>query len=99
MPPTTAPPGVMMTTAPVIGFEATMAPPTTAPTNSVIDRNTLKLSGATNWCQGSKDPYYRMDQVAAHEFVQCVIDQQHDRVILVQPLVGERHKKPPGNRQ
>lgn len=36
------------------------------------------LSGATNWCQGSKDPYYRMDQVAAHEFVQCVIGRQHD---------------------
>jgi len=36
------------------------------------------LSGATNWCQGSKDPYYRIDQPEAYEFVQCVIDRQHD---------------------
>lgn len=36
------------------------------------------LSGATNWCQGSKDPYYRIDQPPAQAFVQCVIDRQDD---------------------
>ena len=36
------------------------------------------LSGATNWCQGSHDPYYRIDQQAAHRFLQCVIDNQDD---------------------
>jgi len=36
------------------------------------------LSGATAWCQGSKDPYYRMDQQAAHDFLQCVIAREDD---------------------
>jgi len=36
------------------------------------------LSGATNWCQGSKDPYYRIDQTEAQSFVQCVIAHQDD---------------------
>jgi hypothetical protein len=36
------------------------------------------LSGATNWCQGSMDPYYRVDQQAAHDFVQCVVGRQDD---------------------
>lgn len=36
------------------------------------------LSGATNWCQGSKDPYYRIDQRVAQEFLQCVIANQDD---------------------
>ena len=36
------------------------------------------LSGATNWCQGSRDPYYRIDQQAAHDFVQCVLDNEDD---------------------
>ncbi len=36
------------------------------------------LSGATNWCQGSKDPYYRMDQETAQDFVRCVIERQDD---------------------
>jgi hypothetical protein len=36
------------------------------------------LSGATNWCQGSKDPYYRMDQETAHDFLACVIERQDD---------------------
>jgi hypothetical protein len=36
------------------------------------------LSGATNWCQGSKDPYYRIDQRTAHDFLQCVLDRQDD---------------------
>ena len=36
------------------------------------------LSGATNWCQGSKDPYYRMDQQTAHDFLACVIGNQDD---------------------
>jgi hypothetical protein len=36
------------------------------------------LSGATNWCQGSRDPYYRIDQRAAHDFVQCVLQHQDD---------------------
>ena len=31
------------------------------------------LSGATNWCQGSKDPYYRIDQSSAQQFIQCVV--------------------------
>ena len=36
------------------------------------------LSGATNWCQGSKDPYYRIDQPAARDFIQCVVTHQDD---------------------
>ncbi|HSN70708.1 MAG TPA: trypsin-like serine protease [Steroidobacteraceae bacterium] len=36
------------------------------------------LSGATNWCQGSKDPYYRLDLPEAHEFLACVIARQDD---------------------
>jgi hypothetical protein len=36
------------------------------------------LSGATNWCQGSKDPYYRIDQPAARDFIQCVMAHQDD---------------------
>lgn len=36
------------------------------------------LSGATNWCQGSKDPYYRIDQPAARSFIQCVVTHQGD---------------------
>jgi hypothetical protein len=39
---------------------------------------TAVLSGATNWCQGSKDPYYRIDQPAARDFVQCVVEHQDD---------------------
>jgi hypothetical protein len=34
------------------------------------------LSGWALWCQGSKDPYFRVDQATAHEFLQCVIDHQ-----------------------
>jgi hypothetical protein len=36
------------------------------------------LSGWALWCQGSKDPYYRVDQATAREFLQCVIDHQDD---------------------
>jgi hypothetical protein len=36
------------------------------------------LSGATNWCQGSRDPYYRIDQAEAQQFLQCVIARQDD---------------------
>ncbi|MBX3702345.1 MAG: hypothetical protein KF822_01055 [Steroidobacteraceae bacterium] len=36
------------------------------------------LSGATNWCQGSMDPYYRIDQREAQEFLQCVVAHQDD---------------------
>jgi hypothetical protein len=36
------------------------------------------LSGATNWCQGSRDPYYRVDQAEAQQFLQCVIARQDD---------------------
>lgn len=36
------------------------------------------LSGATSWCQGSKDPYYRVDQPEAHDFIDCVIAHQDD---------------------
>ncbi|HSS63356.1 MAG TPA: hypothetical protein VLS27_02920, partial [Gammaproteobacteria bacterium] len=36
------------------------------------------LSGWTNWCQGSKDPYYRIDQDSAHEFIDCVLTFQDD---------------------
>ncbi len=39
---------------------------------------TAVLSGATNWCQGSKDPYYRIDQPAARDFIQCVEAHQDD---------------------
>lgn len=36
------------------------------------------LSGATNWCQGSRDPWYRIDQVEAQEFLACVVSRQYD---------------------
>lgn len=36
------------------------------------------LSGATNWCQGSKDPYFRIDQQAAQDFIWCVVERQDD---------------------
>ena len=49
------------------------------------------LSGATNWCQGSKDPYYRIDQAAAHEFVQCVIARQDDVAAACRECSAERY--------
>ena len=36
------------------------------------------LSGWALWCQGSKDPYFRVDQATAHTFLQCVIDNEND---------------------
>jgi hypothetical protein len=36
------------------------------------------LSGWALWCQGSKDPYFRVDQAHAHAFLNCVIDNQDD---------------------
>lgn len=36
------------------------------------------LSGATNWCQGSRDPWYRIDQAEAQDFLACVERNQHD---------------------
>lgn len=36
------------------------------------------LSGATNWCQGSNDPYYRIDQQEAHDFLNCIVANQYD---------------------
>src|SRR5688572_19303332 len=36
------------------------------------------LSGWALWCQGSKDPYFRVDQETAHTFLQCVIDNEDD---------------------
>lgn len=47
--------------------------------NGVVEQIvTGVLSGWTLWCQGSKDPYVRVDQATAHEFLQCVIDNQYD---------------------
>jgi len=34
------------------------------------------LTGWTSWCQGSMDPFYRIDQQTAHDFIQCVVDRQ-----------------------
>jgi hypothetical protein len=36
------------------------------------------LSGWALWCQGSKDPYFRVDQATAHDFLECVIDNEDD---------------------
>lgn len=36
------------------------------------------LSGWALWCQGSKDPWFRVDQASAHEFLQCVVEHQDD---------------------
>jgi hypothetical protein len=36
------------------------------------------LSGATNWCQGSRDPWYRIDQREARDFLACVTRNQYD---------------------
>jgi hypothetical protein len=47
--------------------------------NGVVEQRVLGvLSGWTLWCQGSKDPWFRVDQATAHEFLQCVIDNQDD---------------------
>lgn len=46
------------------------------------------LSGATNWCQGSKDPYYRIDQSPAQQFIQCVVERQDDVAMACQVSVG-----------
>jgi hypothetical protein len=49
------------------------------------------LSGATNWCQGSKDPYYRMDQETAHDFLACVIERQDDVGRACRECSAENH--------
>jgi len=49
------------------------------------------LSGATNWCQGSWDPYYRIDQVQAQQFVQCVIAHQDDVAAACRECSAERY--------
>jgi len=49
------------------------------------------LSGATNWCQGSKDPYYRVDRPEAHSFVQCVIAYQDDPAAACRACSAERY--------
>jgi hypothetical protein len=36
------------------------------------------LSGWALWCQGSKDPYFRVDQATAHDFLNCVVANQDD---------------------
>ena len=47
--------------------------------NGVVEQIvTGVLSGWALWCQGSKDPYFRVDQATAHEFLQCVIDRQNN---------------------
>lgn len=50
---------------------------------------TAVLSGATNWCQGSKDPYYRVDQPLAQDFIQCVIANQHDVAMACRQCAAE----------
>jgi len=49
------------------------------------------LSGATSWCQGSRDPYYRIDQVEAQSFVQCVIAHQDDVAAACRACAAERY--------
>jgi hypothetical protein len=49
------------------------------------------LSGATNWCQGSKDPYYRIDQPAAQDFIQCVVTHQDDVVAACRECGAEAY--------
>jgi hypothetical protein len=49
------------------------------------------LSGATNWCQGSKDPYYRVDRPEAHSFIQCVIEHQDDPAAACRACSAERY--------
>lgn len=47
--------------------------------DGVVEREIAAvLSGATNWCQGSMDPYYRIDQAEAQDFLQCVIAHADD---------------------
>ena len=47
--------------------------------NGRVDKTiSAVLSGATNWCQGSKDPYYRIDRPEAQSFIGCVIANQDD---------------------
>lgn len=47
------------------------------------------LSGATNWCQGSMDPWYRIDQQEAQDFLQCVIANQDDVAAACRECSGE----------
>jgi hypothetical protein len=49
------------------------------------------LSGATNWCQGSKDPYYRIDQQLAQDFIQCVIAHQDDVAMACRQCSAENY--------
>jgi hypothetical protein len=45
--------------------------------NGVVEQKvTGVLSGWALWCQGSKDPYFRVDQATAHQFLQCVVNNQ-----------------------
>ena len=49
------------------------------------------LSGATNWCQGSKDPYYRIDQLPAQQFIQCVVAHQDDVAMACRECAAENY--------
>lgn len=49
------------------------------------------LSGATNWCQGSKDPFYRIDQPQAREFIECVVARQDDVARACAECSAERY--------
>jgi hypothetical protein len=47
------------------------------------------LSGWALWCQGSKDPYFRVDQTIAHDFLNCVIENQNDVAQACRECSGE----------
>jgi len=49
------------------------------------------LSGATNWCQGSKDPFYRIDQLQAQQFIQCVVAHQDDVAAACRECAAESY--------
>jgi hypothetical protein len=49
------------------------------------------LSGATNWCQGSKDPFYRIDQLQAQQFIQCVVAHQDDVTMACRECAAENY--------
>jgi hypothetical protein len=49
------------------------------------------LSGATAWCQGSYDPYYRIDQAEARGFVQCMIAHEDDPAAACRNCAAEAY--------
>jgi len=62
----------------LVCFGDSGSPAFLAPGGTVQPIVSAVLSGATNWCQGSHDPYYRIDRPEAQAFIACVIANEDD---------------------